>query len=119
MTATAPAPSVRRSTGSSGATLLGSTATEKYGTVSPSTSASGRMRSPSMNARSTYCASSSRPARSSARRTAGKVRPSFMITAESAAAIRAVSSSSGSVPGMTVSVSSASVSGWPSRAARR
>jgi hypothetical protein len=40
-----------------------------------------------------------------------------MTTAESVEASRAVSSSSGSVPGMTVSTSSASHSGVPSRAA--
>ncbi len=52
-----------------------------------------------------------------ARRTVGKVRPSFMTTAESVAASRAVSSSSGSVPGRIVSTSSASASGVPRRAA--
>ncbi len=96
---------------------LGSTATEKYGTVEGSTSASGAVRSPAMVARSTYCASASRPARSSARRTVGKVRPSFMMTAESVDASRAANSSSGSVPGRMVSTSSASTSGLPSRAA--
>ncbi len=70
-----------------------------------------------MVARSTYWASASRPARSRARRTVGKVRPSFMITAESVDAIRAASSSSGSVPGRIVSTSSASTSARPSRAA--
>lgn len=70
-----------------------------------------------MNARSTYRASSSRPARSRARFTVGKVRPSFITTAESVPARRAVSSSSGRVPGMIVRTSSASHSGSPSRAA--
>ncbi len=98
------------------ATRLGRTATEKYGTPSASTSASRAVRSPSIVARSTYRASSSRPALSSARRTLGKVRPSFITTAESVAASRAVSSSSGSVPGSTVSTSSPSTSGCPSRA---
>lgn len=70
-----------------------------------------------MVARSTYRASGSRPDASNARRTAGNVRPSFITTAESVAARRAVSSSSGSVPGRIVSTSSASTSGVPRRAA--
>ncbi len=70
-----------------------------------------------MVARSTYRASGSRPDASNARRTAGKVRPSFITTAESVAARRAVSSSSGRVPGRMVSTSSPSTSGVPSRAA--
>ncbi|GAA3003708.1 hypothetical protein GCM10020229_14590 [Kitasatospora albolonga] len=80
-------------------------------------SASAPVRSPAMVARSTYEASASRPERSKAERTAGKVRPSFITTAESAPDRRAVSSSSGRVPGMMVRVSSASHSGLPSRAA--
>ena len=80
-------------------------------------SASAPVRSPAIVARSTYRASASRPERSSARRTGGKVRPSFITTAESVEARRAVSSSSGSVPGRIVSTSSPSTSGVPSRAA--
>lgn len=75
------------------------------------------MRSPAMVARSTYRASASRPDASKARRTAGKVRPSFITTAESVDASRAVSSSSGRVPGRIVRISSPSTSGVPSRAA--
>jgi hypothetical protein len=46
-----------------------------------------------------------RPAASSARRTAGKVLPSFMITAPWVSASRRASSGSGIVPGRTVSTS--------------
>ena len=81
------------------------TTSEKYGTVSGSTSATGIDRSAPVEARSTYIACSSRPAAARARRTAGKVRPSFMITAPSVSASRRASSGSGRVPGSTVSTS--------------
>ncbi len=96
---------------------LGTTATAKYGTESASMAARRSVRSPAIVARSTYCASGIRPERSMARRTVGKVRPSFITTAASVDARRAVSSSSGRVPGRIVSTSSASASGLPRRAA--
>ncbi len=68
-------------------------------------------------ARSTYHASSSRPAAARASRTPGKFRPSFMIAAESVAARWAASTSGDNVPGSTVSTSSCSTSGEPSSAA--
>jgi hypothetical protein len=92
-------------------------ASEKYGTVAGSMSASRPARSRSVVARSTYQASSRRPARSSAERTFSKVRPSFMMATESVPVRRATSSSAGSVPGSTVSTSSRSISGRPSTAA--
>ena len=100
----------------SAAAGLGSSASEKYGTVAGSTSASRPRRSRSVVARSTYQASSRRPARSSASRTRSKVRPSFITAAESVPASRAASSSGGSVPGSTVRISSRSTSGRPSTA---
>ncbi len=97
-------------------TTLGSTASEKYGTVSGSTSDSGAVRCLPVVARSTYHASSSRPAASSAVRTPLNVRPSFMTAAESVCARCSASTSGGSVPGRIVSTSSRSTSGLPSTA---
>lgn len=92
-------------------TRLGRTATEKYGTDAGSMSARSPVRSPAIVARSTYRASASLPDASNAPRTAGNVRPSFITTAVSVAARRAVSSSSGSVPGRIVRISSPSTRG--------
>ncbi len=100
-----------------GARSPGVRITEKYGTASASTSATGTMRCPPIDARSTYTASSSRPAWASAARTAGKVRPSFMIAAPSVSARRRASSGSGSVPGSTVSTSVRRTSGSAAAAA--
>jgi hypothetical protein len=81
------------------------TTSEKYGTEPASTSLTGSHRPSGIDARSTYSAWSSRPAASSARRTAGNVRPSFITIAASVSASRRASSGSGSVPGSTVSTS--------------
>ncbi len=85
---------------------------EKYGTESASTSATGSQRSSGIDARSTYIAPSSRPACASAERTAGKVRPSFMMIAPSVSARRRASSGSGRVPASTVSTSVCLTNGW-------
>ena len=90
---------------------------EKYGTAAGSTSTTGSTDSRSLDARSTYSASSSRPACASASRTAGNVRPSFMIAAPWVSASRRASSGVGSVPGSTVSTSSCRTSGVPAAAA--
>ncbi|GAA3316869.1 hypothetical protein GCM10020219_036990 [Nonomuraea dietziae] len=68
-------------------------------------------------ARSTYQASSSRPASASASLTFSNVRPSLSTATESALLSFSAITSAGSVPGRTVSVSSCSTSGRPSTAA--
>ncbi len=98
--------------------LPGTMTIEKYGTAAGSTSTTGSTDScASLDARSTYTASSSRPACASASRTAGNVRPSFMIAAPCVSASRRASSGVGSVPGSTVSTSSCRTSGVPAAAA--
>ena len=94
-----PAASARRSS-------PGTTTSDMYGTCDGSTCVTGRRRSPSRLARSTYQARSSRPAWASASRTFAKVRPSFMMTAASVSARRRAISVTGRVPGSTVSTSS-------------
>ncbi len=107
----------RSGAGSSGPrTGLGSTASEKYGTVAGSTAPSGAMRWPEVVARSTYQVSARRPAAVKASRTPGKVRPILSTTAVSVPAIRSARAAGGSVPGSTVRTSLPSTSGRPSTA---
>ena len=109
----AASPSARAASVVATCTRDGTIPTEKYGTDSGSTSVNRSWRSSVVLARSTYRASSARPARRSAARTPVNVRPSFITAAASVSARRRTSSSSPSVPGSTVRTSSRSTRGVP------